>query len=67
MDTPDVEFVAFPNVPIVSDGDILTIAIAGQSYTVPMSEVAPVIRLRPVGESGTIVVRKQFAARLGLI
>jgi len=67
VDTPDVEFVALPNVLIVSNGEVLTIERAGQSYAVPMSEIAPVIRVRPVGECGTIIVRKQFAERAGLI
>ena len=65
--TSDVEFVALRNVLIVSDGDVLTIDVEGQPFSVPLSEVAPVTRVRPAGETGTIVVRAQFAKRVGLI
>jgi hypothetical protein len=60
-------FIGIPNARLVSDGGVLVIEVSGRIYTVSLYQVAWEQSMPGIGERGTLLMRREFAERLGLV
>lgn len=67
VDMDDEGFIAIENVLLVSDGAVLTIEVDGCRYSLPLYEASWEESVRQAGERGTLLMRREFAERVGLV